>query len=598
MQKEGVDMKKCWYLFALLLMLIVVLAACGNENNAQVPTTQMHTHNFGNWNTVKDTTCTETGLQERICDCGEKETRSVAMLAHTEVVDAAVAHTCTTSGLTEGKHCSVCKEVLTEQTTVDAAHTWSVPHMNLDAHWFTCQVCGQVGEKVAHTAGADGYCDVCDLPMTATEGFVYKLSADGTYAVVDYYDGTATKVRIAEEYQGRPVTEICSEAFYGAQVVSVVIPASVTYIPDRALFNCTELTGIWVDEDNPNYVSDDSGVLFNKDMTLLVRAHKEIAGDYTIPQTVTAIGGWAFYGCTNLTGVTIGDAVTTIGTDAFRGCSGLTDVTIGDHVTTIGSGAFAGCSSLTSVTIPNSVTVICKEAFKGCSSLTNVSISDNIEVFGYMVFTGCTGLQFAEYGNCKYLGNPDNPYLVLLWNVNMKLDTYVIHNDTRVIAAHAFVNCGSMTAITIPDGVVGIGDSAFAYCSGLTGITIPDSVTNIGHLAFAGCSELTSVTIPDSVTSIGGYAFHLCISLTDVTLGNNVTSISNDLFHGCSNLVCITIPDSVTYIDEYAFYNCRNLEEIHYNGTKEQWYAIEKEYSWHNGAYNFTVYCIDGTIEA
>ena len=59
-----------------------------------------------------------------------------------------------------------------------------------------------------------------------------------------------------------------------------------------------------------------------------------------------------------------------------------------------------------------------------------------------------------------------------------------------------------------------------------------------------------------------------------------------------------TIPDSVTYIDEYAFYNCRNLEEIHYNGTKEQWYAIEKEYSWHNGAYNFTVYCIDGTIEA
>ena len=68
--------------------------------------------------------------------------------------------------------------------------------------------------------------------------------------------------------------------------------------------------------------------------------------------------------------VNIGNAVTSIGNNAFFGCGDLTSVTIPGGVTSIGDGAFSGCSGLTSVTIPDSVTSIGNWAFYGLGGVT------------------------------------------------------------------------------------------------------------------------------------------------------------------------------------------------------------------------------------
>ena len=223
------------------------------------------------------------------------------------------------------------------------------------------------------------------------------------------------------------VTSIGNYAFFHCtSLTSVTIPDSVTSIGNYAFSFCDSLTSINVDQNSTKYCSVD-GVLFNKDKTTLIQcpAGKTFTA-YSIPDSVTSIGDYAFFYCTRLTSVIIPDSVTSIGNYAFYNCTSLTTVTIPNSVTTIGNQAFCSCTSLTLVTIGDSVTSIGDSAFCDCDSLTSVTIPDSVTSIG----------------------------------------------------DYAFSSCDSLTSVTIPDSVTGIGDSAFYYCNKLTDVWYIGSETD------------------------------------------------------------------------------------------------------------------------
>ena len=144
-----------------------------------------------------------------------------------------------------------------------------------------------------------------------------------------------------------------------------------------------------------------------------------------------------------------------------------------------------------------------------------------------------------------------------------------------------FANCTNLESI----GPVGSGAS----------LEIPDSVTTLCWHAFSGCTSLSSIAIPNSVTRIGNYALNGCTSLTSVTIPDGA-SVASWAFNNCTNLTSLTIGNSVTSIGNFAFSGCTSLTSITFEGTVEQWNAIEKDDNWYGSAPATEVVCSNGVV--
>ena len=185
--------------------------------------------------------------------------------------------------------------------------------------------------------------------------------------------------------------------------------------------------------------------------------------------------------------------VTSIADEAFKGCESITSITIAESITTVGQYAFEECSNLSNVTFKKCKLNISPYAFKGCGKLTTIELPNDIQKIGYGVFEGCWRLKYNEFDNAKYLGNAENPYLVLAKSKGEKINSCTIHQNARIIMPSAFSYCSAINDITIPDKVIALGDNAFYSCTNLKSIVIGESVSNIGRRIFENCPNLSTV---------------------------------------------------------------------------------------------------------
>ena len=130
------------------------------------------------------------------------------------------------------------------------------------------------------------------------------------------------------------------------------------------------------------------------------------------------------------------------------------------------------------------------------------------------------------------------------------------------ISEQAFMNCHSLTSVSIPNTIKHIGNSAFYYCNSLTSVTIPNSVETLGSYAFFLCENLATVKIGNGLSDIREYTFFKCYALSNLTIGNSVKTIGSLAFYSCRSLDHVNIPNSVESIASEAFESCTGLNKL------------------------------------
>lgn len=270
---------------------------------------------------------------------------------------------------------------------------------------------------------------------------------------------------------------------------------------------------------------------------------------------------WSFGKCSSLQGPFDFTGITEIGGSSFER-SGLSGILNLPDVVTIGNSNAFGNTNITKAIIGDSITSIGGSCFNGCTSLTEVDIDfSNIPVANQGNMTsfvsGCTSLQTFDCTGLEVLANQ-------FFSGCTGLTSITGLNNVTTIGSKAFLNCTSLTSVSLPNCTTINDEQAFTL-SGITSISLP-LCTTIGRSTFHRATSLTSVSIP-SCTSIGPIAFDHCSSLTQLSLPEGLLTIGDNAFNASAFTGYFEIPSTVTSIGQALFYGSTGITGYVFKGS-------------------------------
>ncbi len=381
-------------------------------------------HSFGSWEVIKAATSNETGLRERVCKCGEKETEVIP------IVQDEFEYGLTESG--DAYEVIGIGNVKDENLVIPSEHN-GLPVIGIADNAFSRSSAIIRTVVLPNTMQYIGYC--------AFEKCIWLESISIPDSVAD----------------------IGVKAFFGcARLKEFVVPKSLTEL--NALFGqCTSLESVTL---HSNIVFIEGGCFKECESLRSIDLISKIAEiqdemflgckmleDVVLPDSVTYIGVKAFSGCEGLKNINVPASLSGFGSDAFYGCASLKSFAIPSGVTEIPDSVFSGCSSLSGTwMIPSTVTKIGKNAFSGCSKIERIVFeeSSQLTTIDEKAFSGCTSLKSISIGDAELVDGK-----------------FVLPSKVEKLMEYAFLNCTSMSSIVIPASTNYIDRLVFSGCSGL-----------------------------------------------------------------------------------------------------------------------------------
>ena len=357
-----------------------------------------------------------------------------------------------------------------------------------------------------------------DFKTTVTyDGVTYTVVGIGANA---FYRCTLNEQAILQLPEG--YFFIDAGAFSYTEMGSLKLPTTMELINPRA-FDNNKLAGVTVLAGNPYFahLASTQGsvtytMLTNKEKTKIIFAPGAKPTQFsasgttyltsiTIPDQITEIGDYAFYGNPTLKTVNFHAGITRIGLGAFYD-SQLTRVNIPNPDCEIGNSCFSN-SQVGSVTLPQGMRKLGRHVFFYCVNLTSLTLPEGMEEIGLMCFASCSLTSvnlpstMVKLDSCSL---QDNPFT----SINLK--------NVKFVGRQAFSMCTNLTSITSNGMLEEIDGAAFTRCP-LTTAYLPEGMLTINMNAYFRCTSLNSFTVPTTVTTITG---NPCVGATSLRAFN------------------------------------------------------------------------------
>lgn len=402
--------------------------------------------------------------------------------------------------------------------------------------------------------------------------------------------------------------EIASEAFYRCPKLQTLrLPASIQSIGEAFVVNCTGIKSYQLAGANAYYKVVD-GILYNAAGTTLIAYPASGAESFTLPETVTRIGDYAFAYSATLTSIDLGKKVREMGRRAFYSSKALAgSLTIPGSLRVVADSAFYQCDYLTEVTFEEGIEEIGQDAISHCARIQKVSMPSTITKLGQGCFSFMNSLlEFRNhmvepiqgrsifYQTQKYKATlyvpaesvetykaqettwnafknylaledshqipassyklEDNGRTLVAWmgpekNIDMSQDEVL--NRVRTIRAFTFLN-KEIERIVLPEALETIGEGAFQNCEDLAEVVTNERLRSIGARAFWNVFALQSFTFPQSIESVASDAFGYCTGLSKFVMvsANEYYKVVDDVLLSADghSLICYPALRGESYV--------------------------------------------------
>ena len=308
--------------------------------------------------------------------------------------------------------------------------------------------------------------------------------------------------------------------------------------------------------------------------------------DVTVPDCVVGLDNWAFSSNDSIETITVPESVKSVSYKSIVGLDNLKKIVFAEGVEKISNIAVSLCPKLECVSIPDSILELDKE----------------------WVYE-CPDIKYTYDGAVKYIGNENNPYVILV-DGDKALTEYDVKPGTKIILDEAFMDAENLKRASFPEGLKVIAFSAFSGCESLAEVSFGEGLSEIGGCAFSGTvieelklpgtlrkigwrafeAPVKRFSIPEGIQSVGdnalGYGdreyneyeggyylgceenpYVLLVGTKDkdiktFTIHKDTRIIGAAAFKGQSKLREIILPEGIVNIEKEAFFQCYGLEKV------------------------------------